>query len=37
VAAVEVARIIDIDRPSDLETANAWLAARGPSTLTPEP
>jgi len=28
VAAVEVARIIDIDRPSDLETANAWLAAR---------
>jgi NDP-sugar pyrophosphorylase family protein len=28
VAAVEVARIIDIDRPSDLHTANAWLAAR---------
>ncbi len=28
VAAVEVPRIIDIDRPSDLETANAWLAAR---------
>jgi NDP-sugar pyrophosphorylase family protein len=28
VAAVEVQRIIDIDRPSDLETANAWLAAR---------
>src|SRR3989454_1050857 len=28
VAAVEVARIIDIDRPSDLQTANAWLAAR---------
>jgi len=27
-AAVEVARIIDIDRPSDLQTANAWLAAR---------
>jgi len=28
VAAVEVARIIDIDRPSDLQHANAWLAAR---------
>ncbi len=28
VAAVEVPRIIDIDRPADLETANAWLAAR---------
>jgi NDP-sugar pyrophosphorylase family protein len=28
VAAVEVPRVIDIDRPSDLETANAWLAAR---------
>ncbi|HYK82358.1 MAG TPA: NTP transferase domain-containing protein [Gemmatimonadales bacterium] len=28
VVAVEVARIIDIDRPADLETANAWLAAR---------
>lgn len=28
VAAVEVPRIIDIDRPSDLHTANAWLAAR---------
>lgn len=28
VAGVEVARIIDIDRPSDLATANAWLAAR---------
>ena len=28
VAAVEVARIIDIDRPSDLQTANAWLAPR---------
>ena len=28
VAAVEVPRIIDIDRPSDLRTANAWLAAR---------
>jgi NDP-sugar pyrophosphorylase family protein len=28
VAAVEVPRIIDIDRPSDLETANAWLATR---------
>ena len=28
VAAVEVPRIIDIDRPSDLDTANAWLAAR---------
>jgi len=28
VAAVEVPRIIDIDRPSDLQTANAWLAAR---------
>ena len=28
VAAVEVPRIIDIDRPSDLEIANAWLAAR---------
>jgi len=27
-AAVEVSRIIDIDRPSDLHTANAWLAAR---------
>jgi len=23
-----VARIIDIDRPRDLETANAWLTAR---------
>lgn len=28
VAAVEVPRIIDIDRPSDLQHANAWLAAR---------
>ena len=28
VAAVDVARIIDIDRPRDLETANAWLTAR---------
>jgi NDP-sugar pyrophosphorylase family protein len=28
VAAVEVPRIIDLDRPSDLQTANAWLAAR---------
>jgi glycosyltransferase A (GT-A) superfamily protein (DUF2064 family) len=28
VAAVEVPRIIDIDRPSDLQLANAWLAAR---------
>ncbi len=28
VVAVEVARIIDIDRPSDLQIANAWLAAR---------
>ena len=28
VAAVEVPRIIDIDRPSDLQTANAWLATR---------
>jgi NDP-sugar pyrophosphorylase family protein len=28
VAAVEVPRIIDIDRPSDLQQANAWLAAR---------
>ncbi len=28
VGAVEVPRIIDIDRPSDLQTANAWLAAR---------
>jgi NDP-sugar pyrophosphorylase family protein len=28
VVAVEVPRIIDIDRPSDLQTANAWLAAR---------
>jgi len=28
VATVEVPRIIDIDRPSDLQTANAWLAAR---------
>jgi len=28
VAAVEVARIIDIDRPTDLQHANAWLAAR---------
>lgn len=28
VVAVEVPRIIDIDRPSDLESANAWLAAR---------
>jgi len=29
VAAVEVPRIIDIDRPSDLQHANAWLSARG--------
>jgi NDP-sugar pyrophosphorylase family protein len=28
VAAVEVPRVIDIDRPSDLDTANAWLSAR---------
>jgi NDP-sugar pyrophosphorylase family protein len=28
VVAVEVPRIIDIDRPSDLQNANAWLAAR---------
>jgi NDP-sugar pyrophosphorylase family protein len=28
VTAVEVPRIIDIDRPSDLQTANAWLAPR---------
>ncbi len=28
VAAVEVPRIIDIDRPSDLQHANAWLATR---------
>jgi NDP-sugar pyrophosphorylase family protein len=28
VAAVEVPRIIDVDRPSDVQTANAWLAAR---------
>jgi NDP-sugar pyrophosphorylase family protein len=28
VASVEVPRIIDIDRPSDLQHANAWLAAR---------
>src|SRR2546422_8652205 len=35
VAAVEVARIIDIDRPSDLQTANAWLAARGREPLPP--
>lgn len=28
VKAVEVPRIIDIDRPSDLQTANAWLAPR---------
>jgi NDP-sugar pyrophosphorylase family protein len=28
VAAVAVPRIIDIDRPSDLQHANAWLAAR---------
>ena len=28
VAAVEVPRIIDIDRPSDLQHANAWLGAR---------
>jgi NDP-sugar pyrophosphorylase family protein len=28
IAAVEVPRVIDIDRPSDLDTANAWLAAR---------
>ena len=28
VAAVEVPRIIDIDRPTDLQHANAWLAAR---------
>src|SRR5438552_2388561 len=27
VATVEVARIIDIDRPSDLQVANAWLTA----------
>ena len=30
VASVEVPRIIDIDRPSDLQHANAWLAAREP-------
>ncbi len=30
VAAVEVPRIIDIDRPSDLQHANAWLGAREP-------
>ena len=28
VAAVEVPRILDIDRPSDLQHANAWLATR---------
>jgi len=28
VKAVEVPRIIDIDRPSDLQDANAWLAMR---------
>jgi len=28
VAAVEVPRIIDIDRPTDLQHANAWLATR---------
>ncbi len=28
IATIEVPRIIDIDRPSDLATANAWLAAR---------
>jgi CTP:molybdopterin cytidylyltransferase MocA len=28
VVAVEVPRIIDIDRPSDLQHANAWLGAR---------
>jgi CTP:molybdopterin cytidylyltransferase MocA len=28
VASVEVPRIIDIDRPSDLQHANAWLATR---------
>ncbi len=28
VATVEVPRIIDLDRPSDLQAANAWLAAR---------
>lgn len=28
VKAVEVPRIIDIDRPSDLQDANAWLATR---------
>ena len=30
VAAVEVPRIIDIDRPTDLQHANAWLDAREP-------
>jgi len=28
IAAVEVARIIDIDRPADVQSANAWLAPR---------
>lgn len=29
VTAVSVPRIIDLDRPSDLEAANAWLAGKG--------
>ena len=34
VATVDVARIIDIDRPSDLQVANAWLTA--PDVSEPE-
>src|SRR3989442_779706 len=34
VATVDVARIIDIDRPSDLQVANAWLTA--PDASEPE-
>jgi len=35
VGVVEVPRIIDIDRPSDLQTANAWLTAREASSPDP--
>jgi len=35
VGVVEVPRIIDIDRPSDLQTANAWLNAREASGPDP--
>jgi len=35
VGVVEVPRIIDIDRPSDLQTANAWLTTREASSPDP--